>query len=34
MRERETMSFVVAVLLFVVALGVLDARFPWTEKER
>jgi len=28
------MSFVVAVLLFVGALGVLDARFPWTGKER
>lgn len=34
MREEKTMSFVVAVLLFVGALGVLDARFPWTEKER
>ncbi len=34
MRERETMAFVVAVLLFVGALGVLDARFPWTGKQR
>jgi hypothetical protein len=27
------MSFLLAVLLFTVGLGVLDARFPWTERE-
>jgi len=25
------MTFILAVLLFTVGLGVLDARFPWTE---
>jgi len=28
------MTFILAVLLFTVGLGVLDARFPWTEERR
>jgi len=28
------MTFLLAVLLFTVGLGVLDARFPWTETPR
>jgi len=28
------MTFILAVLLFTVGLGVLDARFPWTEARR
>jgi len=28
------MTFILAVLLFTVGLGVLDARFPWTETHR